>query len=352
MTMHNQSPAATETFSRLHLNENPLGASPNAMAAAELALRDINRYPDPAHTGLIRAIARRRAVDEARIAVGNGVDEVILMIALAFRAESRLVLLNSQTFQVYARSVRAVGLPSIEQPLRDYRIDVERVVASFAEGVRLAFVCNPHNPTAALLCEEEVHSLCAAAQRHDAVVVFDEAYAEYVPEQDFASAIPRAAAGRNVCVMRTFSKAYGLGGLRVGYLIGDPDVIARINKVQSAFPFHVNRIAQAAAEVALADEEFLERTRTSNRDARDLLCRGLDELGVEHLPSKTNFVLIRLPGLGSHVAETLRRADRTLVRDTADLGLVDYLRVSVGSADEVVSFLRKLEKVLHQQRDT
>ncbi|PPK71293.1 histidinol-phosphate transaminase [Actinokineospora auranticolor] len=340
-----ESPAVTAEPVRLHYNENPLGASPQAVAAVEAELRSVNRYPDPAHTDLIGAIARHAVVGPDRVAVGNGVDEVILMLALAWRADPRPAAVSARTFQSYARSLRAAGVPYVAQPLRGYDLDADRMAESFADGVGLAFVCNPLNPTGTVLSAASVRSLCKAARRYDAVVVFDEAYGEYVPPGEFESALPHAASGHNVCVLRTFSKAYGLGALRVGYLVGDPAVVARVTALQGAFPFHVNRFAQAAAVRALADQEFVELSRRENDSTRAVLCAGLDALGVAYVPSRTNFVLIRLPGVASRVAVALR-ALGVLVRDTADLGLADHLRVSVGRVEQVRAFLRDLETIL------
>ncbi|MEV0680231.1 histidinol-phosphate transaminase [Actinosynnema sp. NPDC050436] len=344
--MHTHSTTRTEHAGRLHLNENPLGASPDAVAAAELELRNINRYPDPAHTDLVGAIARHHLVGEDRVAVGNGTDEIILMLALARRADPRPAAVTGLTFRSYPKSLRAVGVPYLELPPRGYRVDTDLLVDGIARGLGLVFVCNPHNPTGSVLSAREVQALCAAARRHDALVVFDEAYAEYVPAEEFASAMRQAATGRAVCVMRTFSKAYGLGALRVGYLVGDPDVVARVNALQGAFPFHVNRFAQAAAVSALADRDFLDITRRRNQAARALLCHGLDDLDVDHVPSSTNFVLVRLPGIASRVAEALRRSTGTLVRDTADMGLIDHLRVSVGTPEQMSAFLHDLGREL------
>jgi histidinol-phosphate aminotransferase len=330
---------------RLHLSENPYGPSPHAIQAATDSLRSLHRYPDPSYHDLITEIAFHYNVDPDRVMVGNGADEIILMLALVARELQRPAIISENTFQSYSMSLRAAGAPVIQHPLIDYSVPVDMFIASFAAGASIAFVCNPHNPVGGILSAESVSRLCDAARENDVIVVFDEAYAEYTEGEGFRSALP-AAADRNVCVMRTFSKAYGLAALRIGYVIGDPAVVARLRRMQMAFPFHVNRVAQAAAIAALRDQEYLTRIREKNSAARDLLYLGLRDLGIVHFQSHTNFVLVHMPGSASHVARELRTNADLFVRDTADLGLTDHLRISVGRPDEMNAFASELAQIM------
>lgn len=337
--------ARSRAPTRLDLSENPYGPSPQAVRAARDSLNRLHRYPDPSYHDLIAEIAFHYHIDPDRVMVGNGMDEIILMLALASREVRRPAIISESTFQSYSRSLQAAGVPVIEHPLIGYSIPVGQFIASFGAGAGIAFVCNPHNPVGGIVSAESVDRLCAAAREHNAIVVFDEAYAEFAEGDGFRSALPAAAQGRNVCVMRTFSKAYGLAALRIGYVVGDPAVVARLRNLQMAFPFHVNRMGQAAAIAALHDQEYLAQIREKNRSARDFLCLGLSDLGITYLPSHANFVLARLPGCGSRVARELRANAGTFVRDTADMGLADHLRISIGRPDEMSAFVSELAQI-------
>jgi histidinol-phosphate aminotransferase len=338
--------ARSRAGTRLHYSENPYGPSPHAVQAATDSLSCLHHYPDPSYHDLITEIAFHYNIDPDRVMVGNGTDEIILMLALAVHESERPAIITERTFQSYEKSLQAAGVPVIQHPLSGYSIPVGLVGASFGAGASLAFVCNPHNPVGGILDGESVDRLCVAAQENDAIVVFDEAYAEFAEGEGFCSALSAAAHGRNVCVMRTFSKAYGLAALRIGYVIGDPTVVACLRRMQTAFPFHVNRLGQAAAIAALHDQQYLAQTREKNRAARDLLYLGLSDLGIAYLPSHTNFVLAHLPGSASHVAHELRTNAGVLVRDTADMGLASHLRISVGRPDEMSAFLSELAQIM------
>jgi histidinol-phosphate aminotransferase len=331
---------------RLDLSENPYGPSPHAIQAATDSLRYLHRYPDPSYHDLITEIAFHYNVDPDRVMVGNGMDEIILMLALVARETQRRAIISENTFQSYPKSLQAAGVTAIQHPLDGYSVPVSKFIASFSAGAAIAFVCSPHNPVGGILSAESVDRLCAAAQENDTIVVFDEAYAEYTEEEGFRTALPDAARGRNVCVMRTFSKAYGLAGLRIGYVVGEPAVIGCLKRMQAAFPFHVNRMGQVAAIAALRDQEYLGRIREKNRAARDLLYLGLNSLDIAYVPSHANFVLAHLPGSAAHVARELRTNAGMFVRDTADLGLADHLRISVGRPDEMSAFVTELAQIM------
>lgn len=331
---------------RLHLSENPYGPSPHAVQAAMDSLRSLHLYPDPSYHDLITGIAFHYNIDPDRVMVGNGADEVILMLALAAREVGRPAIISESTFQSYPLSLQAAGVRVIQHPLIDYSVPADLFIDSFGAGASIAFVCNPHNPLGGILSADSVDRLCAAARQNDVIVVFDEAYAEYTDGEGFRSALSAAAHERNVCVMRTFSKAYGLAALRIGYVVGDPAIVADLRRMQMAFPFHVNRMGQAAAIAALRDQEYLTQIREKNRAARDLLYLGLSDLGITYFPSHTNFVLAHLPGSASHVARELRTNVGMFVRDTADLGLTDHLRISVGRPDEMSAFVSELAQIM------
>jgi histidinol-phosphate aminotransferase len=339
-------PSAPSGFGpvRLDRNENPYGPGPAARAALAGAALEPHRYPDPAYQDLTDGIARAHGVTADRVAVGNGADELILLLALAYRTDSRPAVISGQTFQSYALSLGAAGVGFRELPLREHAVDVQAFTAALAAGAGLAFVCNPHNPTGSLFGPGEVAALCAAARAGGALLVLDEAYAEYAGAR-FASALPWAAADAGVCVMRTFSKVHGLAGLRIAYLVGDPAVVRAVRRVQRAIPFHVNALACAAALAALGDREHVARTVAATESAKRSLVAGFERLGIACLPSAANFVLIHLPGRAAAVAALLADAGFP-VRDVSGLGLPDRLRVTVAGRPDVDAFVHVLEGIL------
>ena len=329
---------------RLDRNENPYGPGPAARAVLGVMANELHRYPDPSYRELTGGVARAHGVSEDRVAVGNGADELILLLALARRTDGRPALICRQTFQSYALSLAAAGVETRDLALRDWGVDVPAFTRGFADGAGLAFVCNPHNPTGSLIGSGAVAALCAAARDNDAVLVLDEAYAEYAGPH-FASALPWATAGNGVCVMRTFSKAHGLAGLRIAYLVGDPAVVQAIRQVQQAIPFHVNALACAAALAALGDREHVASTVAATARAKCSLVAGFERLGIDCLPSAANFVLIHLPGRATTTAARLAESGFP-VRDVTELGLPDRLRVTVGSRAEVDEFIYTLGGIL------
>ncbi|KOV87473.1 hypothetical protein ADL01_04140 [Streptomyces sp. NRRL WC-3618] len=331
----------------LHRSENPWGASPKAVEAARAELLRVHRYPDPQHTALIDALSSHHRVTTDRVAVGNGVDEIIMMLALASRDLGRAVI-NEATYQGYVKSLTAVGLRVAQVPLEDHRVGPAALVEEMHKGPALVFVCNPHNPAGTVLDADAVRSLCETARATGSHLVLDEAYAEFA-DDSFASGLPWAREGSGVSVLRTLSKAYGLAALRVGALIACPDVVSRIETVQDAMPYHVNRLAQAAACAALEDQEFLEQTRVRIATARRALCSSLDRLGITYLPSQTNFVTVHLPGSASRIAQQLL-ADHVHVRDASDMGMPGWMRISVGTPSDVLVLVRRLEAALASYR--
>lgn len=327
----------------LHRSENPLGASPKAVEAAQAELLRVHRYPDPRHTELIDALSVHYGVPTDRVAVGNGLDEIIMMLAIGLRRMGRAVI-NEATYQGYSKSLEAVGLRVVYLPLDEHRVAPETLMEEMNKGPALVFVCNPHNPTGSVLDATAVKNLCETARATGSHLVFDEAYAEFA-DNSFTSALPWAREGGAVSVLRTFSKAYGLASLRVGTLIGSPEAVAHIERVQDAMPYHVNRLAQAAARAALEDEAFLEQTRLFTATARMTLCCVLARLGIAYLPSQTNFVTVHLPGSAPEVTRRLL-ADDIHVRDTSDMGMPGWMRISVGTPSDVLFLAGRLEAAL------
>jgi histidinol-phosphate aminotransferase len=329
---------------RLHASENVYGASSAVLGAVAEELSHIHRYPDSAGVELVNAIAAFHGVSPDRVSIGNGVDEVILLLVLALADGTGQALTTDATFPSYRESMRAAGQPYTARPLRDYRIPVDDIAARLRAGAPFAFVCTPHNPTGGVLDEAELTALHEAAIAGGGVLVVDEAYGEYA-DAGFASALPAAATGRNICVMKTFSKAYGLAGLRVGYVVGDPAVIAKVDRLHSAVPYHVNRLAQRAAVAALADQRFVRESVARTVATRERFRDRLLALGLRCPPSQGNFVLVHL-GQDHEQLVMLLHANGFAVRDTTDMGLPHHIRVSIGTPDQMDAFLDGLADLL------
>ncbi|MET7573546.1 histidinol-phosphate transaminase [Streptomyces sp. NPDC005492] len=328
----------------MHLGENPWGASLKAISAATEQLRYSHRYPDDERGGLVEAIARRFEVSADRVAVGNETDELVLLLTLALRDTRRAALVNSVGSPTYAKALEAAGQPYEVVPLDHFRVPAKEIIERMRSGVSICFLSHPHDPTGSVLDRLDVANLCAAAQSSGTLLVFDESYAEFADES-FCSALPWATEGSNVCVLRTFSKAYGLASLGVGYLVGDPEAVGKVGVMRRAVPLRVGQIAQSAAAAALEDGEFLRRSRVNNATSRRLLRSCLERLGLASLPSQTNFVLTRLPDPSERIVRHLSE-QRVLVRDTADMGLPGNVRISVGRPDEILRLARRLKDAL------
>jgi histidinol-phosphate aminotransferase len=326
---------------KLASNENPLGPGPRARAAALRALADCARYPDGNGYALKRALAARLEVAPEAITLGNGSNDVLELVARAFATAGDEIVFSQYAFAVYAIVTQAVGARAVVVPARDYGHDLEAMRAAVTARTRLVFIANPNNPTGTWLEAEALRSFVASLPRHVLVVV-DEAYHEYVEAQDYASLLPEVARCAHLIVTRTFSKAYGLAGLRVGYAISDPAVAEVLNRVRQ--PFNVNSVALAAAAAALEDEEHLAHAVALVRQERRRLQEGLAALGFRSLPSVGNFLCIDLAQPAAPVYERLLR-EGVIVRPLANYDMPHHLRVSVGLPEENERFLQALAKV-------
>jgi len=329
---------------KLASNENPLGVSPKALEAIEEALPRLNLYPDGSSYALREALSERFELPIESIAVGNGADDLILQISIAYLDQGDSVIVSRSSFpiyDIYAHAMRAELVKTGLSP--DYRLDLPAMAAAIDGRTKLIYVCNPNNPTGTIVTEGEVEKFLDSVPER-VLVVFDEAYFEMVDSPDYPDTLAYVREGRgNVIVLRTFSKAYGLAGIRLGYGFGDPGTIAPLFKVKPAFS--VNALAQAAGIAALADEGFLRRSIESNRREREFLCRGFDRLGLEYAESHTNFVLVRIGPEAVSVQEKLLKIG-VIVRPCTGYDLPDYLRISIGTRAQNERLLSGLERVL------
>ncbi len=327
---------------KLASNENPLGCSERAKAAIRVELSQVSRYPDGSGYELRNALAEKHGVDAACVTLGNGSNDVLDMIARVFLRPGRESLFSEHAFAVYPISSQAVGADIRVTPARNYGYDLDAMGSRVGERTGVVWIANPNNPTGTWV-EGTVLEKFIAAVPGNVIVVVDEAYIEYVDESGYPDASQWLSRYPNLIVTRTFSKAYGLASLRVGYGLSHPDVADLLNRVRQ--PFNVNSMALAAALAALDDQAFIRRSVETNREGMAQLITGCEKLGLGFIPSAGNFITI---DVGRPVGEvdTALLKQGCIARPVANYGLANHLRVTVGLQEENQRFLRALEKVL------
>jgi histidinol-phosphate aminotransferase len=327
---------------KLASNENPLGPSPKALAALHEALASVHRYPDSSGYELTRKLAGRLGLNREQIVLGNGSDDIIAMLARSFLRPGDEVIMPRPSFQMYEIEARAAAAVPVEVPLKGFRTDLEAMAARLTPRTRIVFVNTPHNPTGSLVTRAELE-LFMAHLPADVIMVLDEAYIEFARDPAASDSLEWVKTGRPVAGLRTFSKAYGLAGLRIGYGFMPADMAGILNRVRQ--PFNVNLPAQAAAAAALDDSEFLQETLRVVHEGVDFLHRALTGLGLECLPTQSNFLMFRVTGDARRVFEGL--LDRgVIVRPLASYGYPDCIRVNAGRPEENQRFVDALKMVL------
>ncbi len=329
------------TVAKLGSNENPMGLSPRVRSALIGALDRLHHYPDGESLRLRRLLAARFGLAPDNFCVANGVDNVLTCLGLAFLDAGDRCVIGRPTYTAYAALARLLGAVPVEIPLRDWRLDVD-ATGKAAHGARAVFVCNPNNPTGSILHHSEVETLLASIPP-ETLAVLAEAYAEWVDDPAFPDALALLRAHPNVVILRTFSKIYGLAGLRVGYAFASPEVAAAVNQVREPFP--VDRLAQVAAEAVLDDEAYVRASFENNRRGKADLARAFDTLGLRHLPSQANFILVDLARPAANVAERLLERG-VIIRPGAMWGLPTWARITIGTPDEDRRLAEALTTVL------
>ncbi len=326
---------------KLASNENPLGMPESARAAIQRTLDELARYPDGNGFELKAAISRKYGIPPEWISLGNGSNDGLELVARALCAPGQSIVYAEHSFAVYALAAQAIGARSIVVPAVGYGHDLEAMADAVTGDTRVVFIANPNNPTGTFV---EAARLQAFLRRVPAsvAVVLDEAYTDYLPPELRYDSIAWVREHPNLVVSRTLSKAYGLAGLRVGFLVAQPALTELVNRVRQ--PFNVNSLALAAAVAALGDTEFLERSYRVNRDGLEQLSQGLRRLGLEFVPSYGNFILFKV-GPADVVFERLLRAG-VIVRPVGNYGLPEWLRATVGLPEENAALLAALEEAL------
>ena len=324
---------------KLASNENPLGPSPKALAAMTQALAQSHFYPDGGGFYLREAIAGKTGLARANVILGAGSNEIIELVGHAFLGPGDEVVMSRHAFMVYRLVAKLFGATAVEVDDPGFAHDLDAMADAITPQTRVVFVTNPNNPTGTLATQAEIDRFMARVPER-VVVVFDEAYYEYLEQPP--QTLPFVRAGRMVLVLRTFSKIQGLANLRIGYGLGPEELIAILQKTRQ--PFNTNGIAQAGALASLADEEHQARTRALAGEGREMLESAFTELGLEYVPAHANFILVRT-GDGRAVFQALLRQG-IIVRDMDAYALPDWIRVSVGTAEQNGRFLHELRHVL------
>lgn len=328
---------------KLSANENPLGASPRAKEAILNALDAVHRYPDGACSVLRDALSAFYGLPSDYFSFGNGSDELIHLFGVAYLEPGDALMMGHPSFVRYIASAQLNQATLIAVPLTpDFRFDLQAMTDAITERTKLIYLANPNNPTGTMVTRAALDWFLERVPDH-ALVILDEAYYEYADHPDYPNGLDDVRAGRNVVVFRTFSKAYGLAGLRIGYAMGRPDLLDPVERVRE--PFNVNTLAQVAAAAALSDQDHVLRTRTLNREGLNMFSEACQRLNLRYVPSQANFLLIEV---GEHCERVQQRLLERgiLVRTGAAFGMPTYLRVNTGTPEQNARFVEALEDAL------
>ncbi len=330
---------------KLASNENPLGLPASAKAAMQQVLGDLARYPDSNGFDLKGALTKKFGVPADWLTLGNGSNDILELAARALVQPGESVVYSQYSFAVYPLATQAVGARAIVVPAKQFGHDLDAMAAAIAPDTKLVFIANPNNPTGTFIDGVQIAAFLKKVPSH-VVVVLDEAYTEYLPADKRYDALAWVRDYPNLIVSRTFSKAYGLAGLRVGFGIAQPALTDLLNRIRQ--PFNVNSLAQAAAVAALADDAYLKKSAAVNAEGYAQLTAAFAEMGIEYVPSFGNFVLFRAgadDAAGSRVNLALLKRG-IILRPVRNYGLPQWLRVSIGLPQENAAFLEALKVVL------
>jgi histidinol-phosphate aminotransferase len=326
---------------KLASNENPLGPSPKALAAMRSRLEQLHLYPDGDCFYLKQGLSRKLGVAPETLIFGNGSNEIIELAARTFLRPGDEAVMAQQAFVVYQLIVQAVGAQSRAVPLTNFTHDLPALAEAVTPRTRMIFLANPNNPTGTIFRHDEWERFLSKVSP-DVLLIVDEAYFEYVQDRDYPDSLRYHIEGRAILTLRTFSKLYGLAGLRIGYGIGSKEIISLMQRVRQ--PFNVNAPAQWAALAALDDADHVQRSLKVNGEGLEFLQNEFNRLGLEFVPSQANFILVRV-GRGHEVFEQLLKQG-VIVRPMAGYRFPEHVRVTVGTGEENKKFIDALEKVI------
>lgn len=330
-----------EKVVKLASNENPLGCSPKVKEAIINAVDKLAIYPDGNHTELKNILAKKHKVKADNILPSSGLDEMIDMIAKTFIGKNDEAIMADITFPRYAQTTEIMGGRPVIVPLKEFSFDLNGILEKISPRTKVIWICNPNNPTGTMITEREFVEFLDKVPSN-ILVISDEAYREYVTKDDYPfNSIDLTKKYENLLIMRTFSKAYGLAGIRVAYTIGNKEILQYINRVRG--PFNVNSLAQVAAIAAIEDEEFLKKSYEINLQGKNFLYEEFDKLKLHYVPSETNHILVNVGRDGQEVFIEMQKRG-VIIRPV----MGNYIRVSIGTMDENKMFIKNLIEVLKE----
>jgi histidinol-phosphate aminotransferase len=322
-------------------NENPLGPSPMAVKAIEGVISGLNRYPDGSGHDLVMSLSEYLGVLPGKIILGNGSDEIIGLLTRAFLVPGDEVIIPDPSFLMYEIMAKSAGAMLLRVPLKSLSIDLDGIAGRISERTRIIFICNPNNPTGTILSKSDFEKFLQKVPK-DVIIVVDEAYIEFVRDDNCFRGIDYLDSGRSVVTLRTFSKIYGLAGLRIGYGVMPEEITGILNRIRP--PFNVSSLAQAGAIAALRDEAFFRKTVCLIHNGLDFMYDSLNRMGIRYFTTQANFFLIDVGKKADDVFENLLR-EGIIIRSMTSYGYPEYVRITVGLPEENVRFLKALEKV-------
>jgi histidinol-phosphate aminotransferase len=327
---------------KLASNENLLGPSPKAIAAIRKELPSIYLYPESPCTVLRKALAEKFGIPEKMVVISNGADNLILMIANAFVNEGDEVVMADPTFPVYTNVTQIMGGKPIKVKLKDFTHDLDAMFKKVNRKTKLVFICNPNNPTGTIVSLDAFESFLSRLPKH-VVVVLDEAYGDFVEDAFYPNGLDSIKERKQVIVLRTFSKVYGLAGLRIGYALGKEDLVDCLYQVRDPFPVH--RLAQVAAVAALKDEDHAIRSIQLVYEGKRYLYKELDRMGLSYVPSQANFIFVDSEKDSEEVFQALLR-EGIIIRPGKIWGYPTFARVTIGRMGDNRRFIKALKKIL------
>ena len=328
---------------KLASNETSIGPSPLAVEVIKKEVENINLYPEGSSRILREKIAHKLNLDKEMIIIGNGADNIIDLIGMAFINEGDEVITGEITFSAYGTITKIMGGKLILVKLENFRFDLEEIIQRINKKTKIIFICNPNNPTGTIVTREEVANFMKKVPQ-DVIVVFDEAYYDYVEDKNYPDNLSYVLEAKNVIILRTFSKIAGIAGVRIGYGIARPELISYLGRVVN--PFTTNRLAQVAAAASLDDEEHFRKVLNSNQEGKEYLYKELKKLGLFYLPTEANFIFIDLKENAEVIFEKLLRKG-IIIRPGKTWGCPNFIRVTIGTTYENQRFVKTMKEALN-----
>lgn len=333
---------------KLASNENPLGPAPEVIEKIRSEASNVYLYPDSDSRDLKEILSEHYQLNPDRIFIGNGSDEILDLLLMLLLADGGNIVQADPAFIKYELAATSRGGESIKVPLdNNYRHDLDKMAAAVEEGTKVIFICNPNNPTGTMLQKEEIESFLKKIS-DDILVVVDQAYQEYITSDNYFDGVELLDKHPNLFLMRTFSKAYGLAGMRIGYALGNAQLIDYLNRVRG--PFNVNRMAQEAAAAAFKAEEHLEKCTNLNRQEKEFLYQNFSEMDLDYIETETNFMMVDT-GLDAGEVFTELQKRGVIIRPGNQFGMGSWIRVTIGTREENEFFLANLKELLQERVD-